>query len=62
MKTLKIKICDWHDGQNGKYNLDEIIFIRLLKKHYIIEESDDPDYIFYSVWGTSHLDYDCIKI
>ncbi len=58
MKTIKIKFCDWYTGFNEEDNW----LTNLLRKDYNIEFSDEPDYVFFSVWGNSHLNYDCIKI
>ncbi len=53
-KKIKIKFVD----QDG---FDDVA-LPLLRKHYEIEFSDNPDYLFYSNFGKEHLKYDCIKI
>lgn len=58
MKTIKIKFTDWYQGFDPENNS----FIRRLRKYYNVENSDNPDYVFYSTWGYEHLKYDCIKI
>ena len=35
---------------------------KILSKHYELVECDNPDYLFYSVFGYEHLKYDCISI
>lgn len=56
--TLKMKICDWWSGE-GFY---ENYFIKSLGLKYNIIESENPDYILYSVFGYEHTKYDCIRI
>ncbi|MBQ6267306.1 MAG: hypothetical protein IJK64_05990 [Clostridia bacterium] len=58
MKTIKIKFCDWHPS----FDLCNNWITKLLEKHFSLEFSDDPEYIFYSVWGTEHLKYNGIRI
>ena len=60
MKTIRIKYVDFFpiDPEN-------FLFTKLLRRHYHVEISDDPEYLFYSMWGTEFLAkrYDrCIKI
>lgn len=58
MKTIKIKFTDWYPT----FKENDNSFLRRLQKYYNVELSDNPDYVFYSTWGTEHLKYDCIKI
>lgn len=58
MRTIKIKFCDFWNG----FNPDENIFINILKRKYDVKLSDEPDYIFYSVFGYEHLKYQGIRI
>lgn len=58
MKTIKVKFCDWHPG----FDLQNNWITRLLEKHFCLEFSESPEYVFFSVWGTEHLNYDCIKV
>ncbi len=55
MKTVKVKFCDGIDA-------DDLVFLPLLKKHYSVELSDQPDYIFYGPFGYEHLKYRGIRI
>lgn len=60
MKTVRIKYVDFFpvDPEN-------FLFTKLLRRHYNVEISDDPEYLFYSMWGTESLAkrYDrCVKI
>ena len=58
-KTIKIDYCDFWGGFNKENNG----ISNLLKKHYNIEISDKPDFLFYSCFGGNHLNYsDCVKI
>ncbi len=47
MKTIRVKYCD---GYGVPGFIDEV-----LKKHYEVVESDDPQFVFYSVCGYEHL-------
>ncbi len=57
-KKIKIKFVDFWDTFNPEDNL----FIQLLKDKYEIELSEQPDYLFFSVFGDENLSYDCVKI
>ena len=58
MKKLKIKFVDFWPSFDEKDN----DFYKILSKRYNIEISDEPEFLFYSVFGDDHLDYNCIKI
>lgn len=54
---IKIKFVDFWEGfieNNFLYNT--------LKKYFPIVISSNPDFIIYSVYGNSHLNYNCTKI
>lgn len=53
MRTIKVKFVD---------RCIEKDFLDILSKKYNVEISEDPEYLFYSVFGTDHLKYDCIRI
>ena len=58
MKKIKINFVDfWSDFDPNNNN-----FINALRKFYDVELSNSPDYIFYSVFGREHLNYNCIRI
>lgn len=57
MESLKIKFVDFW-GINPYDNF----ITNSLKKNYEVIVTDSPDYLFFSVFGYSHLKYDCIKI
>jgi len=57
MKTIKIKFVD-----PILENPREKLIVKLLSRRYNVEFSDNPDYLFYSVFGNSHHDYNCIRI
>lgn len=59
MKTIKIKICNFDPNDHCSYGY---YFVNILKKHYKIEFSEKPDYVFYNESSYEHLNYDCIKI
>ena len=58
MKTIKINFIDFWD-----INKENNIITNILKQRYNVEISDNPDYIFCSVFGYHHFKYnDAIKI
>ena len=57
-KHIRIRFVDFWDDFVPENN----IFYQLLSEHYEVELSDTPDYIFCSVFGEEHLNYDCVKI
>lgn len=55
---IKVNFTDFWPGFD-----ENNLFLKFLKKHFSIAISNNPDYLFYSVHGNSHLKYkDCIKI
>ena len=58
-KTIKINFCDWWSDFKKENNQ----FINVLKKHYNVEISDNPDFLFYSCFGGENFNYkDCVKV
>lgn len=57
MKQIKIKVVDWWDQ-----SFEDNFIIELLRKKFEVVESDNPDYLLYSVFGYKHIKYDCIRI
>ena len=58
-KTIKINFCDWFSSFNKENNM----FINVLKKHWNVEISEHPDFLFYSCFDDKNLDYaDCVKV
>ena len=59
IKTLiKIKFVDFWGGFNPHDNF----ITNVLKRNYEVLVTDSPDYLFFSVFGYSHLKYNCVKI
>jgi alpha(1,3/1,4) fucosyltransferase len=58
MKTVKINFVDFWDDFNPRNNK----FYSILSKKFNVILDDNPEYIFYSVFGFKHLNYDCVKI
>lgn len=58
LKKIKIDFCDFWGGFEKANNY----FYNLLSKDFDVEISSDPDFLFYSVFGSSHLSYKCTKI
>lgn len=57
-KLIKIKFVDFWGGFNPHDNF----ITNVLKRNYEVLVTDSPDYLFFSVFGYSHLKYDCVKI
>lgn len=57
-KKIKINFSDWWPGFNPIDNY----FYNLLKEEFDIEISNNPDYLFYSVFGNTHQNFRGIKI
>lgn len=58
MKKIKIKFVDFQKDLN-----DNNDFLTILSKRYDVEISDNPEYLFYSVFGLEHLKYkNCVRI
>lgn len=62
MKTIKIQFLDFHRGFI-EY-LENDLFVKILRKHFDLQISDDPDYVIYSVFGERHWKVPdrCVKI
>ena len=57
--TVKLKFVDFWN----KFNPTDNYFYKFLSKKFDLELSENPDYLFYSVYGFEHLKYDhCVKI
>ena len=58
-RVIKIAFADQKRG----FNPQENEYTELLRKHYDLTITDqDPEYLIYSVFGTDHLTYDCVRI
>jgi hypothetical protein len=58
MKELRVNFSDFWHGFNKEDNL----FIHLLRKHYNVVLSDNPDVLIYSCYSFNYMKYDCYKI
>lgn len=59
MKTIKVKFVDFWDTFDPLHNF----ITDVLSKKYRIELSDSPDYLIFSVFGYTNIDYhNCTKI
>lgn len=58
MKEIKIKYVDWWP----EFNPDNYLINRILKKHYKVTLSNNPDYVIGSMYKKEALSYDCIRI
>jgi hypothetical protein len=57
-KKIKIDFSDFWGGFDKKNNY----FYNLLKDEFDVEISNNPDYLFFSVFGNNHQNYKCKKI
>lgn len=58
MKNIKIKFS----GMGGRFDPENNFIVNILKKHFEIQLSDEPDYLIYSVNSKDYLDYNCVRI
>lgn len=57
-KTLKIKFVDFNPNATAIK-----VFTQYLQERYEVELSEEPEWLFYSVFGNEHLRYNnCVKI
>jgi hypothetical protein len=57
-RKIKIEFSDWWPGFDKTNNY----FYNLLKEEFDVEISNNPDYLFFSVFGNQHQSYKCTKI
>lgn len=57
-KKIKIQFTDFWDV----FNPNDNFIMDALKEHFEVEISDEPDFVFCSIFGRKHLKYDCAKI
>ena len=60
MKTVKLDFC----GFWNSFNKNDNLFTRILRRHFSIEISDNPDYVIVSNRGKpfEYMRYDCVRI
>lgn len=58
MKSIKIRFVDFW----GDFKPQDNFIINVLRKRYVCELSEEPDYLFFSTFGCTHLRYKCVKI
>lgn len=58
MREIKVKFCDYFDG----FDAEHCKITQILQQHYRVTFSDDPEYLFYTVFSDEHLNYDCVKV
>lgn len=57
-KHIKIQFTDFWDV----FDVNDNFIMDALKKNFDVEISDNPDFVFCSIFGRKHLKYDCAKI
>lgn len=60
MKTIKVNYLDC--SHSNTYDAKGAFFTKLLSQKYTVEISNSPDYLFYSVYGNKHHNFDGIRI
>jgi hypothetical protein len=58
MQKIKINFSDFWPG----FNKTDNYFWHLLIRHFDVELSDNPEILFYSVFGSNFTKYNCLKI
>lgn len=58
----KIKFDGFFEGHSDQLNREAKVILELLQKHYEVELSDEPDYIFCNVNSNMFFKYDGIRI
>jgi hypothetical protein len=58
MKKIKINFTDFWPGFDKTNNY----FYNLLKEKFEVEISNTPEYLFFSIFGNQHQNFNCIKI
>ncbi len=58
MKTLKIRFLDFWPGFDPENNP----FMEVLRAHFQVDRTGEPQFIVYSTYGYSHLDYDVPRV
>ena len=58
MKIVRLDFCDFWPG----FRKDDNLFIHLLKRRYVVEIHDRPEFLIYSSFGHRHRLYPCTRI
>lgn len=58
----KIKFDGFLEGRSKELNREAKVILELLQKHFEVELSDEPDYVFCNVNSDTYFQYDCIRI
>lgn len=60
-RSIKLAFTDfWHEDKNAEVVANPLY--QLLSRHYDVELSKNPDFLFYSCFGQKYLKYDCTRI
>jgi GR25 family glycosyltransferase involved in LPS biosynthesis len=59
LHVIKVAFCDWweHEYCGGIFDKQNNFFTKLLENVIVVEPSDNPDILFYSIFGNSHQNY-----
>ena len=58
MKTIKLRFS----GMSGVFDPEDNFIVNILRKHFDVRLSDDPDFLIYSVNSRDYLNYSCVRI
>jgi len=58
-KNITIAFCDWWEDEycGGIFDKQNNFFTKLLENVIVVEPSDNPDVLFYSIFGNNHQNY-----
>jgi hypothetical protein len=59
MKQVRLHFCDFWTGFNPN---DNFIQRELCRKFQVVVDAVNPEIVFFSCFGRSHLEYDCTKV
>ena len=62
MRKVKVNFADFWDMNLGDYDIRNNPVFKFLSRAFSLEISQQPDYLFYSIYGKAHLKYDCVRI
>lgn len=62
MEKRKIKFDGMNNPKTGGLNREAEGILKILQKHFEVELSEEPEFLFYSVNSRDYYKYDCVRI
>ena len=62
MKKIKVLFDGFSSSGKIMHGSESEVILKILEKHYTVEVSENPDYIFYNVNGQHYYKYDGVRI